>query len=499
MSKNIIYNLLGQGLLLILSFISIKYIFNRLGSDALGIIQFTVMLNTMIISVIEMGISSVTVREVSAYFKLEREYIKCLIQTFSLFYWTMCVLVGIMIFFLSPIIVENWISLKTMDPTMAINILRVLGITSLLGLPQSLYSSLLRGLQRMEFNNIIDVSITGIQQLGTIFIIVRGNTLLHVIYWFAACYILKIILYLIISIHFFTLKAMLPVYSALVVKRNLGFSLRMMVISITVFLNWQIDKVIISKFFPISVIGYYSPAYSAVSKGAVVSYAIAQAAFPSFSNLFKAGDRIKLISQYRNVQDFLCFVLAPIFAGIQFAALPLFSYLFNDDIAKLLLLPTTMLCIGFYMSGTLAVPYVFSLAVGKPGIAARQNLYALFVVIPISFLLIYYHGLTGAGLSYVFYNVFAYLYSIPRTCRECLEIRWQEWYLHIARIFALVGITYGVAWIILVIFDNYSSFSIAWAYIVATIVFLIASYFVISVELRKVILKRFRTLKSHFI
>ena len=157
LSKNIIYNLFGQGLLLVLGFVAVRYIFRQLGEDALGIIYFTAMMNAVLCAVLEMGICSTTVREVSGHFESDPNYIQELIRTFSLFYWGAYVLLGLAIYFLAPVLVEKWINLKTMDSATAIYVLRILGIASLVALPKSFYVSLLRGLQRMEFNNFIDV------------------------------------------------------------------------------------------------------------------------------------------------------------------------------------------------------------------------------------------------------------------------------------------------------------------------------------------------------
>ncbi len=117
------------------------------------------------------------------------------------------------------------------------------------------------------------------------------------------------------------------------------------------------------------------------------------------------------MSQYRKLQDLLCFGIVPVFAAIPFAVLPLFSYILNEEAAHLLLLPTTLLCVGFYMNGTMTVSHAFSLAVGKPGISARQNFYALFTVLPVTALLIYYLGLTGAGFRGVLSELCLFLCS----------------------------------------------------------------------------------------
>ena len=496
LSKNVIYNLFGQGLLLVLGFVSVKYIFKQLGEDALGIIYFTAMMNTVLCAVLEMGICSTTVREVSAHFESEPNYIHDLTRTFSLFYWAAYVFLGVAIFFLAPIIVEKWINLKTMNTATATCILRILGIASLVALPKSLYVSLFRGLQRMEFNNFIDVITTGLQQFGTILILALGGGLFFVVYWFASCYAFRILIYIAISARFFSLKGLIPGYSFSVIKRNLGFASRMMSISIMATIHMQADKIIISKLLPISAIGYYGIAYGSTSKGQLVTGAISQAAFPSFSALFKAGDRNGMISQYQKLQDLLCYEIVPIFAAIPFAAIPLFSYILNKDIAGLLLLPITLLCVGFYMNGTITIPYVFSLAVGKPGIAARQNFYALFVVLPVTVLLIYFFGLTGAGLSWVFYHIFAYSYGVPRMCRECMKIPVWKWYLHVLKIFTLIGLTYGIAWITLDVIGNHSILLLTSAYVGASIVFLTGSYFMIGEEFRGTLFRHLQALKT---
>ncbi|MEC4684613.1 MAG: oligosaccharide flippase family protein [Nitrospirota bacterium] len=496
LSKNIIYNLIGQGLLLVLGFVSIKYIFKQLGEDALGIIYFSTMMNALLCAVLEMGICSTTVREVSAHFKSEPDYIRDLIRTASVFYWGAYALLGLAIYFLAPVLVEKWINLKTMDSETAIYILRILGIASLVALPRSFYASLFRGLQRMEFNNFIDVVTIGLQQFGTVLILAFGGNLFHVVYWFASCYALRILIYLAVSVRFFSLKAIIPGFSSVVVKRNFGFASRMMFISIVSVIRTQADKLIISKLMPVGVLGFYSVAYGTASKGALLTGAVSQAAYPSLSELFRKGDRSKLISQYRKLQDLLCFGIVPLFAAIPFALLPLFSYILNADIATLLLVPTTLLCVGFFMNGTVNVPYVLSLAVGKPGIIARQNFYGLFVTLPVTALLIYFWGLTGAGLSWVFYHIFTYSYGVPRICRECIEIPVWQWYRHVLKIFVLTGLTYGLAWIALDFVSAHTIINLAIAYLIATILFLIGAFLLIGDELREVIVKYLKIIRS---
>lgn len=71
LSKNILYNLAGQGLLLVISFFTVKYIFSGLGQDALGIIYFTAMMSALLGSMFEAGLGKTVVREIAGHFKAE--------------------------------------------------------------------------------------------------------------------------------------------------------------------------------------------------------------------------------------------------------------------------------------------------------------------------------------------------------------------------------------------------------------------------------------------
>jgi hypothetical protein len=137
------------------------------------------------------------------------------------------------------------------------------------------------------------------------------------------------------------------------------------------------------------------------------------------------------------------------------------------------------------MNGTMSIPYVFSLAVGKPDIAARTNYYALFAVLPVTALLVYEFGIAGAGFSWVFYHLFAYAIMMPRICSECLCMPVWRWYLHVFRIFVLAGLTYGGAWLVLTFVGSSSILSLASGYAFASIAFVAAAYRLIGDELRE--------------
>jgi len=349
-----------------LGFVGVKFMFSRLGADAFGIIYFSLLMTGVLTAALELGVMSTTVRQVSAHYSTERSYVERLVRTASLFYWGVSLLLFIAIFVAAPVLVDRWVTIRTIDAATATTMLRVLSVTTLIALPRALYSSLFQGRQRMELNNGIDVASSAIQQAGTIAILARGGDVYAVVGWLAAIAVLSTLTYMTIAARMFGWRALVPGYSRDVVTRNLGFTAHMGVLSVLNMILLQFDKVVVSKLLPIASVGYYSFASTVMVRIRFAAAAIAQAALPSLSALHQLGDARSLQVQYRKLQDLICYGMVPLFAAASFGALPVYTYLFNRQVAWLLLLPNALLCLGFFMSATVIIPYTFAIAVGRP-------------------------------------------------------------------------------------------------------------------------------------
>lgn len=489
LTRNIIYNVVGQGLVLILSLIAVRFIFRRLGDDVFGIIFFNLVLTSVLVSALELGISATIVREVSSYFDKDRPYVKALIGTASLLYWGLAILLVGVIWITAPLLVTHWVNLKSLDAGTAATILRILSATTMVALPKTLYTSVFRGRQMMALNNTIDVATSAAQQAGILLVLLVGGGVYMVAGWISTSVIVGIIAYVLVAARLVGWGTLRPTLSRAVIHRTLGFTSHMMVISITSLLNTQAAQVIVSKLLPIAEFGFFGFASSTVNRATFVTSSISQAAFPALASLYIAGDRVALLRQYRKLQDLVCYGTLPLFAGLCFAAVPVYTYVFNATVAHRLLLPTAFLALGIWMNATISIPYILSVAMGNPQIAARQNLYALIVVLPATAALILKFGIVGASLSLVVYHVFAYAYMVPRICRLCLEAPVASWYLQVLRVVGLGVLTYIPAWLLLNLIDLSSLPLAILTFVLGTILFAAGAYWLIDRDLRQTILR----------
>ncbi len=480
LTKNIFYNLGGQGLLLLLSFTAVQFVFSRLGSDPLGILYFTLAVGVILSTVLDLGLSFTLVREISRN-PGDKRYLKSLISTVSSLYWGIYIILGIVVLFLSPFIVKSWINLTLLDIDTAILSVRILLVTSLMTLPKSLYISLLRGIERMEFSNIIEVVIAILQQVGVIILVSLGRGLIDISYWIGFSSAVGLLILSTISSHFFPLTTLIPGWNFEVLKKNFKYSFNLMLITSLSTIHIQTDKMTLSKLLPIGLVGFYGLTFHAITRGALIAKAVGQASFPVFSRFVEEREDSKLLEYYWRLQDLVCISTFPILASIPFILEPVFTFLFTKEVAQSLLGPAILVSIGTYMNSTLNIPYTLSLAKGRPDITVRLNFYALFTVLPLTILLIYLFGLLGAGTSWILYHILAYSYVIPRICKECLHLSVIEWYTHILKITSIGICSYGLAYLTL---SSQGTLALIVGYIMASLVFLICSYMIATPELR---------------
>jgi O-antigen/teichoic acid export membrane protein len=477
-------NVGGQLALLILGVLAVKLVFTHLGADALGMVLFTQTINVVLAGVLDLGVPSITVRELAAHAGDDPGYIRDLMRTASTLYWAAFAVAAVAMLVTAPWIATHWVHLTAMGAATAATIVRILGVAALTVIPRVLYVSVCRGLQRMVYNNAIDVGTGLLQQLGIVLILAGGGSLFMVIVWMAVTYCAALVVYVAVVTRLLGFVAVIPGWSTQVIRRNARFSVHMTAISALSVIHTFADRLTVSKFLSVATLGWYTFATSVVGRGALLTNAIADAAYPSLSGLFKRGEFAAMAAQYRRLQDLVCYLQVPLYAGVIYVSLPLFTALFGRPAAKALLLPVAVLCLGYWANGTLTMLYVQSLAVGRPELTSSLSLQAVLITVPVAIGSVAVFGLPGASLGFLSYHVFFYVAGVPIYCRECLHIPVLRWYRQVGTVLGLAGLTYGTGWVAADWIGDLQLPALAALYVAATIAFGLAAWRTSDPDLR---------------
>jgi len=446
---------------------------------------FTLALNGVFCGALEMGVCSTTVREISASLPREPRYVIEYCRSVSFAYWGLYLVLVSVLYFSAPWLVRHWLALGSVDPGTGTWIVRRLGVAALLGLPRSFYLSVCRGMERMDVSNGVDAVSQGLQSIGVAAILSYGGSMTAAVNWLAATFAIGIFLYIVACSVLLSWRALVPWLSLSAVSSNFGFSMQMGGVSALSVVHSESDKAIVSRLLPVGALGYYGVVSNMMVKATLATSAVAQAAFPSLSAVIRNTSRAEALSRYRRLHDLICFGTVPIFTGVVFFAPTLMSYLFDNHVARLMMIPVAWLALGHYMNATLNIPFMFSLADGRPDIALAENVIALFASLPAAVLFVYWYGLAGAGFSWVFYHLVLYSYGVPRTCRECLGTPVWDWFAHIARIGLLTAASYGAIWWVGTATGMSATFwGLTLSYLVGSLAFLAGARMMICEELQ---------------
>lgn len=244
--RNIGYSVVGQLLLVVLGFVSARYVFAGLGRDVLGIIYFALLVNTVVVAMLELGITTTTVKEVSANHVNDPGYVARLIRSGAFLYWTGYAVAAVVVIVAAPWFVARWIELETVAPATATDLLRILGASALLSLPQTFYVSVLRGIQRMGIPSTVDVAAAVVQQAGTITIISLSGDVYLVAWWIACVSAIRLAIYIAVIAKLFTWTSVVPRFDLEIVRRNRAFALQMIAVSALAMVHMQSDKLAVA-------------------------------------------------------------------------------------------------------------------------------------------------------------------------------------------------------------------------------------------------------------
>jgi len=116
-------------------------------------------------------------------------------------------------------------------------------------------------------------------------------------------------------------------------------------------------------------------------------------------------------------------------------------------------------------------------------------------LIPAAVFLVDRYGLLGAAASSVLYGIWQLLYFVPRFCEQCLGSPVFLWYRHAGFFLAAGLVSYGVPWCgAWMVGEGLTLAGLCSAYLLGTLVFLIAGWFHVGPDLRSTLLHSGRIL-----
>jgi O-antigen/teichoic acid export membrane protein len=396
---NTMVNYVGQGVILVLTFVTAPYTVHHLGPELFGILAL-VQVTAGFAGLLNLGIGRALTKYVSElYWTADFKAINQLFQTA----WTTSIVAGMvgLLILIGPkatigrLFFRGGPEVNTVVD-FAIYVAAVGLFTSML---LEVISALPMALQRFGICNAVNV-LTGIVRcLGPVVVLALGYSIRAVLVVVLASNLLGVVVFAVISRNLIPGLNLLPGFSWPAFRKLFSFSLPLLLSSLFALIVARVDRFILAYYMPLAAVTFYTLPYSISEKAAVGINNITSVVFPFTSELHSMGAHDKVHELYLRSTKIMALVTLPITAILLVMPAPILHYWLGPEYASQGAVTLGLLGAATFLIAVSAVPTVTSLGVGNAWMPAAFAFSSSVINLASNFILIPRYGINGAAFA----------------------------------------------------------------------------------------------------
>lgn len=429
--RNVVVNLFGRGIAMVLQALLIPLYLRFLGVDAVGLIGFyTTMLTAM--GVVEYSIGTMIMREMARLSEasdgaqLQRD----LLRTTEILYVVGIFAVGLAITAAAPGIVHIWLYRSTLGDDVLVQCVVLMGWTVALQLFVSLYLNALNGLEHQSRANILSVALASARGFGALVVLLIISATIEAYFTAQLVAVLLILIVSAAAVWQSLPRAAHPAAIRPSLLRSTWHGTRSLTGAafLFVFLS-QADKLIASALLPLKEFGYYVIASTVAGLMWSIYGSVGTALTPRFTRLVALHADEQVRALFHSASQFMGLILLPVAVVAIFHAEPLiFLWTGDSSVAAHAAPLVTLLTIGTLLACLACASNSLQLAAGFTELGLLNNIVWI-VGVPMTFLGTLKYGLEGATIMWLAGGIIALTVAPTLFHRRMLKGEQARWYL----------------------------------------------------------------------
>lgn len=432
--RNTIANYVGTACQAVLGFLFVPLYIKYLGIESYGLIGISVSLNALL-RLTDLGLSATLSREFARYSVSPKsaEQMRGLLKTLQTVYWGISLFVGVLIVAVAPFIAKYWINSGSFDIATIQNAVMLMGLTTALQGPMSLYSGGIFGLQRHVLGNCINITLSVLRSGGVVLVLALLSPTITTFF----VYQLGVALVGALSTGII-LWSLLPHtiapsrFQISQLKSIWRFAAGMSINSVFWLILSQLDKIILVKMLPLKMFGYYAVASTAAAATGYLSGPLFTTFLPRYTQLYAAGDDEGLKTTYRTSCRLNALIIVPTVVLLAlFSQEALLVWTRNPVVAEQSHLFLSLLVIGYGLNQLAYLSYALQVASGWVKLAVYTNAGAVILIVPALILATRFYGGVGAAAVWIALNCIYVLIYVNVLHSRILKGEARQWYFGI--------------------------------------------------------------------
>ena len=380
-----------------------------LGLEEYGLIGFFTTLQVLL-QLLDAGLATTINREVAWHSAAgEPREARTVLRTVAVIYWTLAVIIGLLLAASAPAIASHWLTSPTVDPTVLTRAVMLMGLAIACRWPIALYQGALIGAQRLAVSSGVQIVMVTVGHAGAVTVLALWSPTIEAFFiWHAGTAL----------VHAFVLRW--AAWRALggdrgerfersALQRIWRFSAGMSGTAVASALLTQMDKVLLSTMLSLENFGRYTLAAVVASGLYVLVTPVFNAVYPRFCALVNRGENAALAAVYRTGTRLFCSVLFPLSFGVAlFAEDLLVVWTGNAELATSTSPIVALLVLGTSLNGVMHFPYALQLAHGLVRLPFLIATALAIGMVPLIVYLTSSYGAVGGAAAWLVINA-AYL------------------------------------------------------------------------------------------
>jgi O-antigen/teichoic acid export membrane protein len=397
--RNAGWNLVGQGVPMVVALVSIPLLIRSLGDDRFGFVSIAWIV-VGYFSILDLGIGRALTHAIAGRLaEAEHADLSDLIGTGLGALLALGILTGTVLAVASPWIVHSVIEIGPELQPEAVRALVVLGAA----VPFVLVTAGLRGILeahgQFRIINFVQMPTGALLYAVPVIVAQYSPSLFGVLLSMALVRTLSCLTF--VGVCARSVKGFRKlVWSGAALRRLMSFGGWMTVTNVASPIMVNMDRLFIGSLLNVGAVTYYVTAFEVVTKLLLLPSALANVAFPDLTRLAtgRNGDARRYVMRALGI---LLAVLVPAAAIAAAVAHPLLAWWVSPELAERSAPIMQLLALGVVINGAAYIPFAWIQAAGRSDVTARFHVIELVAYVPTLLVLIGWLGLTGVAVAWV--------------------------------------------------------------------------------------------------
>jgi O-antigen/teichoic acid export membrane protein len=405
-AKNTIVLLVAQIISMTFGFFSTMYMAHYLGAEGFGILSFALAFTSILGLFSDLGLSSLTIREVARNKALANKYI----GNISVVKVALAIFAYILI-----VLVSNLMGY----PEQTLKVIQLISLSVICNAFTLMFYSIFQALEKMEYVSLGRILNSILMLAFTIIAIYQGISVIGLAFIYFGVSAFGLLYSLLI--YMLKLKIIKPEFDWLFLKPTINAAFPFFLSALVDTIAFKIDIVMLSSMKGDIVVGWYSAAYRLLEVMMFVPATFGGSIFPVFSKFYVSShESFKLA--YKKSFEYLSIIALPISMGTTILAEKIIFMIYADNygpsinVLRILIWTVPVIFLSYFMGTMLA-------SINKQTLSVKINFLNMILNILMNLVLIPKYSMGGAAIATVitssaallmgFYFISKFVYRFP--------------------------------------------------------------------------------------